>query len=413
MSNPSRRTFLFCLCIGVLALMGGTVVATEASLDTPATDAQISEPSPVIIDVNQSTNYLSPESETARREEYSTVDLDVSAAVESDALRLHGQHKQRVLSDRLEESDEVSQIQLRTVRSLERHAQDLEQQQRELYGAYSNETIDTETLYRELVRLGVTAGQYQGLTDTAQDSGGLSEERDIRYSNLEGEIPLLPTPLVSHLETELATGGETSLYVQGANESLVLAAVEGDRYLRQATLFSERDKEASEQFGIGDQSEADDAYARAEQLYPWTLEDAYRPELRGFGNSSVYRLQAAHSHGELQTFIDGATTNPFHEVQEKNPFSVPVSEFTQQTENDLRLDVQLTAPTGPMRIEVIDTGNLEYENITVKIDNKRVQTLSESDDFYTIQPVGSFEATAETDTGESVSVLVFPSSESG
>lgn len=405
MSFPSRLFFL--LCVGTLLLAGGTVVT--AGIDEPILNAdQRTNGSADLVDVSNSTNYLSPDADNVTRQNYQGAALDVAGAVQGDTIRLHGEQREQVLQERLENADENDTVELDTVRALERQAQTLEQQERQLYRDYSEERIDTARLFREAVRLGVTAEQYRDISGIVQDQDISPSTVDLRYSNLDGELSLLPSPLVTHIESELATGGQTPIYVQGGNGSLVLATVEGDTYLREAMVLDRRDRDAPEKFGTGGQSEADDAYTRGEQLYPWTVEDAESPEIRGFGNTSVYRLQASHTHGELRTYMDGATTDPFYEVQEKNPFEVPVTDFTQTTNEGLRLDIQLTNPTGPMRIEVIDTGNLEYDNITVSVGDNSVATLSSGTDFYTVQPVGTFEVSAETDTGERVSIHLFP-----
>jgi hypothetical protein len=408
MSFPSRRMLFPLLCASALILAGGTAVATD-TVDSPTLLLEADQPSDsVIIGVENSSNYLSPQADNVSKQEYKAASLDVAGAVQGDALRLQGEHRTRSLQDRFDTSGNVTTVATETVRMLEGDVRTLEQQKRQLYTQYSAGKIDTGTLFREVVRLGVTADQYRKMTSTVQNRISSSKPVITRYKKLRGELALLPSPIASHLEAGLTTGGQTPMYVQGGNQSLIMATVEGNTYLRQAVVLSERDRNAQRQFGEGGRSEADDAFARAESLYPWTVSDSSQPEIRGFGNSSVYRFRAGHSHGELQSYIDGGTTNPFFELHEKNPFSVPVTDFTQTTNEGLRLDIQLTNPTGPMRIEVIETGDLDANNITISIGDDQIANLSSGNDFYTIQPMGTFEVTAKTDTGEEVSILVFP-----
>ncbi len=409
MSFPSRQILLL-LCVGVAILTAGSVVAAESPVDSSPMSGvnQPSELPNIIIDVENSSNYLSPEQQNVTQESHESISLDVASAVQSDSIRLQGEYRRLELEEKLEADDGETNTEVETARIIEQDVEELEQEKQQLLRSYSGGNVESQTLLREVVRLGVTADQYNTLIDTVRETGSPSQSVSLRYSNLEGESMLLPSPVMWHLESELATGSQTPTYVQAGNESLVLATVVGDTYIREAVMYSERQRGIPQQFGADNRSEADDAFARAEQLYPWTLSDAFQPELRGFGNSSVYRVQASHSHGEMETYLDGGTTNPFYEIHEKNPFSVPVTEFTQKSENGLRLDVQLTDPTGPMRIEVIETGDLEFDNITVSVDDKPVAELSSSDQFYTVQPRGTFEISAETDTGENVSILVFP-----
>ncbi|MFC7072231.1 hypothetical protein ACFQJ7_05005 [Halovenus rubra] len=394
------------LCLGVLIIAGGSVVAAAGSGSLAWSQEQQSNTS--IIAVENSSNYLSPPVENVTQQTYKTATLDVSGAVQGDALRLQGAQEVRRLGNKLATTDDAEGDAMEILQRLKQNARTLEQQKRQLYREYGTGEMKTEQLFREIVRLGVTADQYVRLAETVKSGTPALDRVSSQYSSLMGEFALLPSPIVSHLESGFTTGGQTPLYVQGGNESLVLATVQGDTFLRQATLPEQRKYEIPLQFGDGERSEADDAFARAQALYPWAVSDAAQSEVRGFGDTAVYRLQASHTHGELQTYVDGGTTNPFYELQEKNPFSVPVTDFTQTTENGLRLDVQLTNPTGPMRVEIIETADLDAQNITLSIDDEELTTLSSGEDFYTIQPLGPFEITAQTDAGDQVSVLVFP-----
>lgn len=404
MSRPSRLLLLF--CAGTLLLTGGAIAT--ASVGEPLWESsQLTNSSAHVVEVSNSSNYLSLDQADVRQEQYESASLDVAGAVQGDALRLQGEQRKRIVQRQLADSDDETAFHRQLLQELESNALSLEEQRHQLYRQYSSGEIDGTQLFREVVRLGVTAEQYRDITDVVQGTS-ISEGLSRRYSNIEGGPSLLPSAMLSRIESHLSTAGTGTTYVQAGNQSLILASVEGDSYLREAMLLGEHDRDTPEQFGSGGASEAEDAFNRAQGLYPWTVSDAFNPTLRGFGNSSVYRLTASHTHGTLRTYLDGVTTNPFYEVHEKNPFAVPVTDFTQTTNDGLRLDVQVTDPTGPMLIEVIETEDVIYNNITVSIDEQPVKTMSSGGDFYTVQPAGSFEITARTDTGQEVSVAIFP-----
>lgn len=404
MSRPSR--LLLILCVGALLVVGGAAVT--ASTDKPLWEAgQVTNSTAHVIDVSNSSNYLSLDESEIKQQQYESASLDVAGAVQGDALRLQGEHRKRGLQQQLSNAEEEKAFHDRLLTELEQNALELETQKRQLYRQYSSGEIKETQLFRELVRLGVAGEQYRDIADIMQqtiDTDSLSS----RYSNIDGEPSLLPSAFLSRIETELSTAEATQMYIQAGDQSLILASAEDGSFLREATLFGEFDRNAQEQFGLGDRSEARDALKRAQSLYPWSMKDTFNPRLRGFGNSSTYRIASSHTHGTLRTYIDGRTTNPYHEIHEKNAFSVPVTDFTQATNDGLRLDVQLTNPTGPMLIEVIETDDLIYNNITVSIEDTQIKTMQSGGDFYTVQPVGSFEITAETDTGQEVSIAIFP-----
>ena len=399
MSMPSRRILLL-VCVLALALAAGAV----ATADVVVSDEEDEQRPAEIIEVQNSSNYLSATSDNVTQESHTSAGLDVSGAVEADALALQGTHERLALESALEAPEAHGDIEVETLEMLESDTEALERQQQRLFADYSEGGVDTSTLVREVVRLEATAEQYRQVRETILEEG-VSSRLTTRYSNLEGEAPFIPSPIAPMLEAGLAGEGDIPLYVQGGNDSLVLATVSEDgTYLREAVLHSNRDTDAQQQFGAGGRSEAEDAFNRAEFLYPWASAEQFRPDLRGFGNNTVYRFTSEHSHGVTRSYLDGATTNPFYEIHEKNALTVPVADFSQRTDNNLRLTVESIAPTGPILIDVRQTGGAS-EQINVYIDDTHVKTLDGSGDFWSVQPIGSFEVTAENEAGEEVSVF--------
>lgn len=415
MRRPSRPTLVFFCCLGVLGvLIGGVAVADTVGPSavhelTPGNEAETAaqdEQRPAImIDVQDSSNYLSQIPTNISQQSHDQNSLDVSGAVQSDALRLQGAHKRLEVAERFETADSETDVSLDVIETLEEDLAGIEQEYRLLFQNYSSEEISTSKLVKEVVRLGVTGQQYRELTEMVQEQHQQPPDLDLRYSNLHAEVGLLPSPLVSHVDSEFRSTERTPLYVQGGEDSLVLATVVDETYLREALLFGEREVGAPEQFGSGSRTDVADANQRAVDLYPWTMDDSPDPEIRGFGDSSVYRLEASYSHGELRSYMDGATRNPFYEIHEKNPFSVPATDFTQQTDSGLRLSIESTAPTGPMRIDVLRTDE-STGPITIYVDGTPVGTVEDGGDIWTVQPRESFQVAAETADGDRLSVLI-------
>jgi hypothetical protein len=304
------------------------------------------------------------------------------------------------------ESD-ASDVALENLEQIEQDVRTIEEQYQSLFQQYSNGEIGYSAVLREFVRLGVLGQQYSDLTQTAQETGTLTDEVDLRYRNLPSEIALYSSPIVSYIDTEFRRPSGTAMYVQGGSESLVVGAVVEESYLRQAILLGERDRTEPERFGNSPRSAVEEAFERARVLYPWTLSEGVQSEVQGFGDSSVYRVQASHAHGDIDVYFDGGTTNPFFEIQEKNPFAVPASDFSQETANGLRLSVESTSPTGPMRVDIVETQG-QTRNLTVYINGNQLETIRGSKTIWTVQPRGSFDVTVETETGEKVTVSVSP-----
>lgn len=413
MKLPSTLSLLLAISLlTVAAVTGGAAVAdtvaqenTQTGSNATGESRQITDGSPVIVQSSNSSNYLSPPSENISRETYSRPALDVGSAIQSDSLRLQGEHETREIRELFAEDSDITEEAV--LEDIEADLQSIESQYKALFQQHSNGNVASSTLFREFVRLGVTGEQYQQLTEAVESAGNPPASVDLRFRNLRGEIGLFSSPVVSHLDSELRTGGSEPVYIQGGENSLVLGTVVGDTYLREAILFGQRDRNATEQFGSETRSDVQDAFDRARTLYPWALSEGGQSELQGFGNSSIYRIEATHSHGELRSYLDGGTTNPFVEIQEKNPFEVSASDFAQQTGNGVRLSVETTDPTGPMRVDVVETEETTG-NITIFVDGVALETVEGSQTLWTVQPRGSFEVSAETDAGETISVVIFP-----
>ncbi len=402
MSTPSQR-ILFLVCVLALALATGAV----ATADVVVSEDEDEQKPAGLIEVQNSSNYISATADNVTQETHTSVGIDVSGAVEADALALQGAHERIALEAALESPEDHTDLDREMLEVLEADTESLERQQQQLFADYSDGDVDTPTLVREVVRLEATAEQYRQVREKMLQEG-VSSGLSTRYSNLAGETPLIPSPMGSTLEAGLAGEGDVPLYVQGGSDSLVLASVTPDgSYLREAVLHSNRAPDEPPVFGAGDRSEADDAFDRAEVLYPWASAERFRPDLRGFGNNTVYRFSSEHSHGVIHSYLDGATTNPFYEIHEKNALAVPVADFSQRTDNNLRLTVESLAPTGPMLIDIRETG-AGGEDIKVYVGGSHVDTLEGSGDLWSVQPLGSFEVTAENEDGEDVSVFIIP-----
>jgi len=173
-------------------------------------------------------------------------------------------------------------------------------------------------------------------------------------------------------------------------------------------LRAERDPGGDDQFAAENPDvPAQPAFSRGVQLYSWA--EGSNADSRGFRGTSIYVFRANHSHGTLFSYLDGGTTNPFHEYQFKRSAAVPVTETETNTSQSLRLNVQYTDPTGPMLVSLIGSGGAVPPSTTVTVDGQRVGRITGGGQLWTVQPIGTFSVTVTTEAGESVSVTV-PSS---
>lgn len=392
--------------VGIVFVVVVGLLATAIGVTATGLAVMSDEHTPGVA-VTNSTNYLSPTAENTTRQVYETATIDVAAAVAADAERLDGEQRRLTIDNRLRNAENTTEVARTMVRKMESEVSALDERQRQLFEAFSAGTITSPELVRELAQLEVEANQYRELTEFMRNQARIpsGSSLSLRYRNLVSETPLLPSPLSERLEDAVTGNAEpTTLYIQSADDALVLATANESEYRRQATLRNQRDRGATDQFRAGDLPAPQAAFERAQELYPWTAGDVLAPNVQGYGNSPVYQFSANHSHGELHTYLDGGTTYPFHENQQKEPGSVPISETITNTENDLRLIVQSTAPTGPMLINLIGTGTDAPSEVTLRINGHSIGTVTVGEELWTVQPLGEFAVSAVAGGNETVSV---------
>lgn len=353
---------------------------------------------PEVIENPNSTSYVSPGAENVTRQEYAEASIDVGAAMIADAERMQARHDELVYGDL--ESGGDTQLALSI---LEARVAALERRHEQLLRNYSSGDISTGTLLRELVRIEVAAGQQRATVDDLQ-AAGVSDDVGERLSSLSVEPTVLGQPVTERVAAAMTAGREpVRVHVAAAEDAIVTATVVDDRYVRQATLRGERNPFAEDQFAAAVGGRAQAASDRGTSLY-----SVRANTVRGFTGTGVYEFSADYSLGELVAYLDGATTNPFHEYQYKQPVVEIPAETSSATTDLFRLNVQHTNTTGPMAVSLLGTGSEAPPPVTVSVNDQPVGTITGSGQLWTIQPVGEFTVTATTEDGESASVRVIP-----
>lgn len=399
--GPRVPALVALLAVGLLAagVGAGAVVSPDTA---PAVDQ--SEGTGAVVTLASTPNQATPGGITRRT--YARTDLDVASAVSVGATRIGGRHAELTLAERLERADTPSArlaVATDTLAGIERRFDRLDDRQRSLLAAYSERGLSTRTFLRRLGTIRVAAAQERALLDrlsqraTGSTRLSLPVRTQTRIARLRGTLVALPSPVVDRVVAGI-TGADDSevVYLQAATEGLVLTTVDDGVYLRQATLRTEHSPGQPNQF-----TSITAAYERAGELYPWVFENAIgSPSLSGFGDSSVYLIEASHPQGDLRAYLDGATRSVFHETQVNAPETVPVVLTRTASTERLRLQVNATHATGPMWVTVTRPGgpNATAVDATVRVNGQRVGTTGADGRLLTLQPAGSFRVNATAGT---------------
>jgi len=362
--------------------------------------------------VEDSTNYLSPEEETTNQ--YQEVSLDVASAVDTSAQELQTEHdirsftRELMFVDGIESRSSVGQERLEVI---EQRYLALDQRQQALFEQYSAGELSPDRFARELVRLETAIETQRSYRERifleVYDNRpvGPSEEFQRRFNSL--ELALTPDQPVTERLRSAMTGarGPVLVYSQSAEEVLVLATIDDETYVRQATLRDERDLGGEDQF-------TDlwrDATSRAGSLYPWTFSSENLQDVDPFNlevYSQVYAVRAQHSQGELSVYLDGATRNVFHENQLKRVQSLPVTETVQNESDGIVGNVSLTNEAGPMLVAVTNDAGTPIEGAEVTVDGAPVGVTDSSGELWAVQPAAEAEIGITTEESDGVTVLI-------
>ncbi|MFB6311221.1 MAG: hypothetical protein ABEH64_08590, partial [Salinirussus sp.] len=335
-------------------------------------------------------------------------------AVAGDLTALRARHE-RLTIDRALAADANRSMRLRTIEAtlsdLENRTAAIERDGRRARSAYLAGEIDRRALTRQLARVDARAEALESVRTTVEEAAtGLNPRPDrtvTHTQNLEAALETIGGPATTRLRERYAgnrSGGATAVSVLGENGLVVATVADGILY-REAFDAGERRIGGADTFSEAEEPEISVALRRAAEIYPWAFEhgSAAQP-LRGYGNTSVYRITVEHSQGRLSTYLDGATGNVFAEVQRIVAAEVPVQRQRSETGNGLRLSLNATHSTGPMGVTVTREATGSPVDAVITIDETMVGRTGSDGRFWTVQPATGSMITARTDVNTTVSI---------
>jgi len=401
MSTTARHIPL--LVVAVVVMAGFAIIATGAVTSTQET---ASEP----VTVTNSTNYLSPASGDVPEEEYNTVGVDVGSAVAMDRQRLRGEHDMLRFDQRYQDPENTAEDRRNLIHqastAVDTRTTSIEREQERLIRGYSDGTISSTELLSALINHEAAAERQRRLVTHIRTTTNVPVDLEREFSDYESRLVWLPGAVSDDFETAVSGAGEPlTIYLQAAEDDLVLSTMREGQHHREATLRSQRDPNGIDQFRQTGENPAFAAFQRASQLYPWVFNNTIgTPSTEGFGEPSVYHLEVQHEHGALSVYLDGSTQNVFRENQYQQPERIPVTTTATNATQELQLTVESTQATGPMRVSANSTSGPLSADTVVTVDGYRVGTVGSDGVLWTVQPSGEFTVRLTSPDEETVSV---------
>jgi len=416
MSRMSVRAAIALLAVVAVAVgAAGPVLAETLARDDgdathPAVGQSADAGTPYTLDgelravasVSNTSNYLSPGA-TDRRS-YVGTDVDVSAAAGMSAQRLHARHDRGVFDTRYEAGSDRVGLVRETADTVQARLDRLDARHDALLTAYSNGSITRDAMARRLARLAVAAETTrdhlahvnQRVDDDSETSVPVPLET--RLSDLQTVLVTLPNPVTDRIEAGLTGQRDPAVvYMGGDDDGLVVATVDDGDFVRTATVRGDYAPDQPDQFEQTQDRDVIAALQRGGELYPWAYEnDIGGPQIRGFGNTDVYRIRVDYGHGTLQTYLSGGTTNAFHEIQIQDPEGVPITDTTSRATESINVTVETTTDSGPMRVRLIQPATNAPLDGTIRVDGEVVGATGDDGTLWTTQPPGQFRVNATT-----------------
>jgi hypothetical protein len=406
------------LALTQVALAVGAPPPGAAAEESPAVAAETAgtgTDAVVVRNETNTTNYLAIPSETVERERFGNETLDVAGTIAADATRLHGRHESRTFSRSFSDADESARVALvrnETVH-IETRIEELKQRQRRALAAFNDGSIDAHRLLRRLVAVHVEARQLErrlrAVRRASQRAVGFRLPNDLltRIDNFRAELVPVRGRVRAHVGRVMdGSHNSTSVYVLTSQQGLVLGTVDDRTFFREAYLADSRRPGAPDQFEDGELRRISVANQRAAELYPWTYSIPPPPSVRAFGDSSVYNVSDTHPHGELVAYLDGATEDAYREFQIKRLATLPTRNIT-ASNGTLRLRVDRTHATGPMRLSVLRAATDRPVDATVTVNGQTVGTTGSDGQLWTVAPHDAVRIEARTAAGDVVRVQFF------
>lgn len=406
--SPTGSSRVALAAIAVCLLTGTALAAGGAAIDDGLQRG--------VVAVDNSSGYLQPETNATTDHAYVHADVDVGVAVAGDVAAIRGTHRslavEQAVGSAENRTDQVSRLRA-TLASLENRTAETERALREARLAYLEGDRSRDELARTLAIQGARADAIESVRTTVEDvatsMNPLPGTAVTNAQNLEAALETIGGPATHRLRDRYhgnRSAGATYLSIVG-EDGLVVATIADGALHREALEADQRRIGGPDRFANTDEPEISVALRRAAELYPWAFDEGSAAQpLRGYGNTTVYRITAEHVQGTLSTYLDGTTRNPFYEIQRLRAAAVPVSDRVSEAGDGLRMTVNRTHATGPMGVTVVREATGSPVDAVVTIDEATLGRTGDDGHLWTVQPVEAAEVTASTGENTTVAATV-------
>ncbi len=335
---------------------------------------------------------------------YRTADLDVAGATAVETAELRGRHRLRTVRERFygtEDPAERDRIVSTTLRDVADRVERLRADQRAALGAYSDDEIGSDRLFRTVGLLQARADQESRIVSVMlgefQSTPGFSIGDRTPFNRVRGEVVAVRGSVRSQIVRALdGSRGPIPVYVDTSAEGLALSRTTADAYHRDSYAASLRAPDGVDRFReTGNAINA--ASTRTRELYPWLARTVR--SVTALGDTGVYRARLAREGVTTTTYLDGNTSTAFREVQRRTLSEVSLDEARSTTADGLRLRVNRTHDTGPMLVSLERVGTGVPVAGSIAVNGHSIGETGPDGTRWIVEPRGVVRVNATTPDG--------------
>lgn len=331
-----------------------------------------------------------------------TADADGGVTTGIGLAAIEAEYNQALLDERLDaaESDAARRTELREQQDRIEHRVDaLRSAERDAYTGLSAGDRDAAAVTDDIARINGVAGAYEDWIAHVEQRTDETDGIDVgdRLGMLVVDTAVLQSPVRDRL-TDAAAGTDAAepLYVTAGDDGLLIGTNIDDTYHRDALDSRLYQRDAAIEI---DEVEA---LERVDEQYPWLTEFDNIEISRNFQTPSTsggaYRINVRHPHGDLTAFVNTESGNTFAEHHQLDHELLPTTETINTTDEGLRLAVERTFPTGPVKVTLLDEASNEPLQGTIRIDGQPVGTTNDDGEHWIVDTPGESELSATVAT---------------
>lgn len=311
--------------------------------------------------------------------------VDLGAAIDSDSSRLETRYEDHRFDVRMETADSDADrraIIREEADDLSAAVAQLRERERSAYMAYYEGERSERDLLAELAVIHTNAVVLEGSVATLGEytaaTPGVSLDSELETMAVETRT--LQGPVRERVAAMMRGEADpTRVYVETDGQGIVLAAIDGDRFHREAHRIDHRDSEADTQYSSLGQSED-----RIAELYPTIFPEA-RWSYSEIGHST-HRGTATYDRGSLTVFLDTGTGDVYREFRTLRLDRVDTTTVTSETNGGITATVSGTAPGGPATVTLTDAQTNAPVSGEVTLDGRTVGETNDDGELWFVAP---------------------------